>query len=162
MPRYNHDPSTVTASFIILPKDEYEFVVGKPKAFERTASKGHQSYGIRLPLTVAGGKDEGKRTVYTIYLHSDGAAAMGKRFQMAVDGYTVTPENEKEYDAKIAGKDWSYDTDTGEVGSAWKEYEGLHVGASVDVVMNHNEKTGKDEEQQEWTTWMPLAGVAAE
>lgn len=41
MPRYTADPTQVSASLVILPKDEYEFVVGRPKAFERTAAAGH-------------------------------------------------------------------------------------------------------------------------
>lgn len=158
MPRYTHDPSLVVASLVILPKDEYEFKLGKPKAFERTASKGHQSYGIRIPLTVQGGPSSGKRTVFTIYLHSDGAASMGKRFQMAADGFVVNEKNEKLYDQQVAGKDWSYDTDTGEVGEEWRKYEGLSLVCDVDVQFAKNDK-GEDVEQQVWGTWRPVDGA---
>lgn len=159
MPRYEHDPSNVTASLTILPKDDYEFKLGRPKAFERTAKAGHQSYGIRIPVTVVGGPQNGKKTLVSLYLHSDGAAAMAKRFQMAIAGFTVNDKNEKLYDAQAAGKDWSYDTSTGEVGAAWLEYEGQHIMCDLDVAMRTDDK-GNEVEQQEWGSFRPIEGAA--
>lgn len=160
MPRYEHDPSTVTASITVLPKDDYEFKVGRPKAFERTAKAGHQSYGIRFPLTVQGGPQNGKKTMHTIYLHSDGAAQMAKRFQMAMAGYAVNEKNEKIYDAEIAGKDWSYDTSDGSVGAAWLEYEGKHIMCDVDVEQITPEGKTEPQDSQIWGTWRPIEGAA--
>lgn len=160
MPRYSADPTTVTAAITILPKDDYEFKIGKPKAFERTAKAGHQSYGLGIPLTVASGPQLGKKTYIRLYMHSEGAQQMTKRFQMASAGYTVTDKNEKLYDASgVAGKDWSFDTDNGEVGAAWAELEGLHICCDLDVEMVKNDK-GDDIESQVWGTWTPVAGVA--
>jgi len=167
MPRYEADPSNVTTSITILPKDEYEFVLGRPKAFERTAKAGHQSYGVRIPVTVVGGPQNGKRTIISLYLHSDGAQQMAKRFQMAVAGYTVNERNESAYDKDVAGKNWSYDTTDGSVGEAWAEYEGKHVACAVDVGFRKDEQgnavldnNGAEIEQQEWGTWMPIEGAA--
>lgn len=156
--RYEHDPSKVVASLTILPKDDYEFVVGRPKAFERTASKGHQSYGIRFPLSVVGGPQDGKKTVYTIYLQSDGGAQMGKRFQMAVAGFATNEKNEKLYDAEVAGKDWSYNTDDGSVGEEWLAYEGKHVCCDVDVEQITPEGKTEPQDSQKWGTWRPIEG----
>lgn len=160
MPRYEADPTKVTTSITILPKDEYEFVLSRPKAFERTAKAGHQSYGVRIPVTVVGGPQNGKRTVISLYLHSEGAQQMAKRFQMAVAGFPVNEKNEKLFDADAAGKDWSYDTSDGSVGEAWAEYEGKHVACAVDVSMREDDK-GESIEQQEWGTWMPIEGALA-
>ena len=154
-PRYEHDPTKHSAALTVFPKGEYEFVVGKPKAFERQARAGHQSIGLRFPLKCANGPMEGKKTVFSIYLHSDGGAQMAKRFQMAVGGFAVNEANEAAYDAQAAGKDWSFDPADGSVGAAWAEYEGVHVICDVDVRI---EKNDKDEEvqQQEWGTWRPI------
>lgn len=111
---------------------------------------------MRFPLTVAGGPKDGKRTVFSIYLHSDGGASMGKRFQMAVAGFTVNQENEAQFDLAAAGQDWNYDTDDGSVGEAYQEYEGKHVCCSVDVEMVEDKKTGKEAESQIWGIWMPV------
>ena len=160
MPRYEHDPANVTTSITIFPKGEYEFEIGKPKAFERTAKAGHQSYGVRFPLLctqVLDGDENmlGKKTMQTVYLHSDGAQQMGKRFQMAVAGFTVNEANEKQYNEAAAGKDWSYDTDSGEVGAAWLEYEGQRVVVDLDVQIQKNEKD-EEVQSQQYGTWRPL------
>lgn len=160
MPRYDHDPTSVTASITILPKDDYEFIIGKPKAFERTAKAGHQSYGIMFPLKVANGPQAGKKTILRVYLHSEGAAQMAKRFQMAVYGLSVNEKNEKEFDSYAAGLDWGYDTEDGSVGEEWAKYEGLHAACDLDVETVKNDK-GEDVESQVWGVWRPIASVPA-
>lgn len=153
--RYEHDPTQVAAALTIFPKGDYEFVLGKPKAFERTAKAGHQSYGIRIPMTVANGSHQGKRSVYSLYLHSEGGQAMAKRFQMAVAGLAVSQANEDEYNRLAAGQDWSYDPEDGSVGEAWADYEGKHVTVDLDVELVKNEK-GDEVESQVWGTFRPL------
>ena len=155
MPRYTADPTKVSTALAIFPKGDVELKCGKPKAFERQAKAGHQSYGIRIPVECTSGPNQGKRSVVTLYMHSDGAQSMAKRFQMAMQGYTVTDANEKLFDAWAAGLDWSFDTETGEVGAAWAQYEGRSIIASVDVQMQTNDK-GESVEQQEWKSWLPV------
>lgn len=159
MPKYTADPTAVSASVTILPKDDYLFSIGRPKAFERTATKGHQSYGVRFPLTVVDGPQKGKTVLYSIYLHSDGGASMGKRFQMAVAGLKVDQANEAVFNEGAAGQDWSYDTDDGSVGSAYAEYEGKHVECDLDVEMVKNDK-GDEVQSQVWGTFRPVSGAA--
>lgn len=172
MSRYQHDPTQVVASLTILPKDDYEFELGRPKAFERTARKGHQSYGIRIPLkVVSAGPENGKKTVYSLYLHSEGGQQMAKRFQMAAAGFSAINERtEKAFDSDetIQGADWGYDPETGEVGSGWGAYEGLRLACDVDVEQAKDEsgqprvddKSGEPIMQQTWGTWRPLTGAA--
>jgi len=173
MSRYTHDPTQVIASFVTLPKDDYEFEVGKPRAFERTARKGHQSYGIRVPLKViSSGAENGKKTMYTLYLHSEGGQQMAKRFQMAAAGFTaINEKSEKAFDndPNIAGADWGYDPENGEVGTGWAQYEGLRLACDVDIdqakdpvtgQLSVDEKTGEPIMQQTWGTWRPLEGAA--
>lgn len=155
MPRYEADPSNVTAAIAILPKDEYELELGTPKAFERTAKAGHQSYGIRIAARVVSGPMAGKKTVLNFYLHSDGAQQMTKRFQMACAGFSFSAANEEKYDATVRGQDWSFDTDTGECGAQWAALAGVHVTVSADVKIVKNDKD-EDVEQQDWGTWSPI------
>ncbi len=168
MGRYTHDPTSVVAAIPIFPKDDYELKIGKPKPFERTARKGHQSYGIRFPMTAVGGMMDGKRTVFTIYLHSEGAQQMAKRFQMAVYGLKVNERNEKEFDQWAHDKDWTYDPESGELGEAWAEYEGKHVMVDLDIDLARDEvgqplkdAEGNETQQQTWGTWRPVAAVEA-
>lgn len=151
MPRYENDPTKVAASIEVFPKDDYEFIVGEPKAFERTNAKGAQSYGIRFPVQVAEGDYKGKRTVFSTYQQSEGAQQMAKRFIMAVLGYGAKREEEKRFDADYAGKDWGFDTDTGAVGDMWREAVGKRVIGSLDV------RIGDDGgEQQDFKGWRPI------
>jgi hypothetical protein len=153
-PVYNHDPTQVTAALAILPKDDYLFVIGRPKSFERTARAGHQSYGIRFPLTVVDGPQKGKKALYSIYLHSDGGAQMAKRFQLAVQGMVVNEKDEEAFNIWAAGSDWSYNPEDGTVGAAWAKYEGTHIQAALDVEMIKNEKD-EDVESQIWAGFAP-------
>lgn len=157
MPTYTADPTSVSASYVILPKDDYLFKAGKPKAFERTNNAGKQSYGVRIPLTVVDGPQAGKTVLFNLYFQSEGGASMAKRFQMAIAGYAVNQENERAFNEEAAAQDWSYNTDDGAVGAGYAAYEGKHVECDVDVTMLKNEKTGKDEESQVWGTFRPVA-----
>jgi hypothetical protein len=155
MPKYTADPTKVTTALAIFPKGDVELKCGKPKAFERQNRKGEQSYGIRIPVECVSGPSTGKRSVVSLYMHSDGAQSMAKRFQMAMAGMLVNDANEKAFDANVAGLDWSFDTDTGECGAAWAAYEGNHIVATVDVSLQTNDK-GDQIEQQDWKGWLPF------
>lgn len=159
MPRYTADPTSVSASITILPKDDYLFKIGRPKSFERTAAKGHQSYGVRFPLTVVDGPQKGKTVLYSLYLHSEGGQSMGKRFQMAVAGFTVNQANEAEYNEQVSGLDWTFDPEDGSVGAGFAEYEGKHIECDLGVEMIKDEKSGKDMESQVWGVFRPVAAA---
>lgn len=155
--RYEYDPSKATALQEIFPKDEYEFIIGEPKAFIRKNRKGEDSFGVRFPLTIAEGRFASKRTMITCYLHSDGAQSMAKRFQMAAYGFRNNQEQEAEFNIEMAGKDWGFDPATGACGEMWRNMAGSRVVGALDV--KPNEETG--EPQQDFKSWRPLAKVAA-
>jgi hypothetical protein len=157
-PRFEFDPSTVVASIEVFPKQEYEFQVGEPKAFKRTAAQGtdteHDSYGVRFPLVIKQPDQyNNKRTIFSTYLQSEGAQAMAKQFIMAVMGYAKGIEAEKKYDADARGKDWSLDFPTGAVGDAWRELTGKRVIGTLDQTKN---KTTGDPMQQ-FVSWRPIS-----
>ena len=158
MPRYEPDLSQVSATIAILDKDEYEFEIGKPKAFQRERKKGGESIGVRYPMTVAEGPQSGKRTFYSCYTHSDGGQGFAKQFLMCALGFELTQEAEKRFNEAYKGADWGFDTDSGECGDIWEEAAGKHIIASVDLGVNP--ETG--EPNQQWVRFRPVgAGVAA-
>lgn len=156
MGRYTADPTKVTTSIAIFAKGDVELKAGRPKAFERTNSKNEQSYGIRIPVTAVGGPEDGRRSIISLYMQSDGAQSMAKRLQMAIAGFAVNDKNEKLFDVEAAGLDWSFDTETGDVGDAWAKYEGCSFIASVDVEMSKPADGSAPREQQKWVSYMPI------
>lgn len=152
MPVYNNDPSKVVASFEVLPKDDYEFIIGEPKAFEKTGEKG-LNYGVRIPLTVATGPMEGKKSQPQVcYEHTEGAQMMGKQFKMAALGFGKGRAEEQRFDKEYGGQDWSFDTDSGGCGDAWREMTGKRVIGAYDIGINAQ----SGEEQQKVAGWRKL------
>lgn len=147
MPIYNNDPSKVVATFEVLPKDDYEMIVGEPKAFFKPGSDGKaDNYGVRFPVTVASGPMEGKKgQPVNCYQHTDGAQQYSKGFQMAAAGFGKGRAEEQRFDAEAAGKDWSFDTDSGQCGDAWREFTGKRVIAIYDIELNKD--TGEQQQK---------------
>lgn len=154
MPRYEASPAAVTSSIEVFPKDDYLVVIGEPKPFERTAKAGHQSYGLRVSCTIKEGEFEGKRTVATLYMHNEGSQSMTKQFQMAALGYGKGRAEEQRFNAEWGSKDWSFDTDSGAVGDAWRELTGKLVIVSLDQQINE-----QGDEQQQFKGWRPAQGA---
>jgi hypothetical protein len=153
MPRFEPDPSKVSATIDILEKDDYEFIIGDPKAFQKVDGQGTiTNYGVRYPVTVAEGTSKGKKQFQTCYQHTEGAQGFSKQFIMAAYGYPVTPAGEKDFDNDFAGKDWSFDTDTGACGEVWRGIAGKRVIGSADVVPNN--RTG--DPMQQFNSWRSI------
>lgn len=155
MPNYAYNPTAVTSNFEVAPKGDYTITFGKPKAFVSKEQDGTvKNYGIRFPFVFESGEMTGKKGIFTAYLHNEGSQSMTKRFQMACLGYGGTSEEEKRFNVQDGLKDWgSFDPETGEVGEAWKQFEGSSVIASVDVQPNKN----TSEPQQQFKSWRPLS-----
>lgn len=139
MPVYNSDPSKVVANFEILPKDDYEFIIGSPKAFDKkeTDNTTVKNYGVRVSVTVASGPMQGKKgQPVNLYQHNDGSLAFSKQFQMAALGYDKGRNEEIRFDNDYKGKDWSFDTDTGACGDAWNELTGKRIIGTLDIGVN--------------------------
>lgn len=150
MPRYEASPAAVTASLEVFPKDDYLFIVGEPKTFARVNSKGNDSFGVRVSLTIRDGQYEGKRAIHSLYFQSEGAQSMAKQFQMAVLGYGKGRAEEQRFNADWGAADWSFDTDSGTVGDAWRELVGKLVTGSLDVTISE-----QGDEQQQFKGWRP-------
>jgi hypothetical protein len=156
MPDYNYNPSQATASIPILPKDDYEVIVGAPKAFLKKNDDGSdKNWGVRYSLQLA--NDDTTRIIYSGYLHTGGAANFFKQFQMAAYGYRKSASSEEQFNEAYKDADWSLNFETGECGEAWKGMEGARVIASLDVVPA-KDSSGKPtgEEQQQFKNFRPL------
>lgn len=158
MPRYEFNPDAVSAVIEVLPKGEYEFIVGEPKAFGGKNQAGGDSYGVRFPLVLAedsNGKRKGTRIFFSTYQQSEGAQAIAKQFLMAVHGYKRNEEGEKAFNGEFAGKDWGFDTDSKSVGDAWMSAKGKRVKGALDIGMNTN--TGAEQQQFNAGCWSPIS-----
>lgn len=151
-PRYDVDPTSVTAVIALLEKGDVELLIGEPKSFEKTNQEGKVSRGVRYRVTVAEGPETGASTFYTCYTHTEGAVAFAKQFLMTALGFTLDRESEKRFDAKYKGSDWGMDTDSGAVGDVWREVTGKRVIASVDLQLGQDGVT----QQQKWVRFRPL------
>lgn len=154
-PRYVYDPSKVSSSIEIFPKNDYEFIIGEPKAFKGANQQGQENFGVRVALTHAEGEFRGKKTVYTMYMHSEGAQSMAKRFHIAAYGFPQNGQNlaqgEQAFNEAHGGDDWSFDPDTGSVGDAWAKMAGGRIIGSLDVKKNNKD----DSPQQDFKSWRP-------
>lgn len=155
MSRYQYDPSKASASIEVFPKDDYEFIVGKPKSFAKVEGDSVKNFGVRFALTIADGQFKDKKTVFTCYLHNDGGQSMTKRFQMACLGYGKGKAEEDKFDLEQTGKDWDFDPESGECGEAWNEMAGARIVGSLDVGKN----TNNDEPQQQFKAWRPIGAA---
>jgi hypothetical protein len=152
MSRYTPNPSNVTATFEVFPKGDYEFTMGKPKAFEKKDKDVVVNFGVRVPLTINDGQYKGKKTSAAMYFHNEGSESASKRFQMAALGFKNNKEAEEAFNLKSAELDWSFDQETGDVSDIWKQFEGKQIVGVLDVDKNKN--TG--EPMQQFKSWRPV------
>ena len=156
MPRYESNPANVRSSLEVLETGDYDFIVGEPKPFAGTTREGknagNDNYGIRFALTVSDGDMKNKRYIKTCFEHNEGSQSMGKQFKMAVLGYKKGPQEEARFDKDWGGKDWSFDTDSGAVGDAWREMAGKRVTGSL---VKEIAKDGSGDERQNEKGWSP-------
>lgn len=159
-PRFEFDPSTVTSAIPVLPKNDYEFIIGEPKSFIRKNAKGEDSYGVRYPLTVAEGDRKGTRIFFSTYYQSEGGQAAAKRFLMAVFGYKSNQEDEDRFNRDMKGKDWAFDPDSGTVGEQFREVTGKRVRGSLDIQPAKDSQGNETGEQnQNYKAWFPLSAA---
>ena len=156
MPRYDADPTSLTAVIAVLDKGEYELLIGEPKGFEKpkkNAAPGDPlTAGVRYPQTVAEGPEKGARTFYTCYIHTPDALAFAKQYVMTALGFHLTKEDEKRFNDQYRGSDWSVDPESGGVGDVWREVTGKRVIAVVDTTLAEDGVTL----QQKWIKFRPV------
>ena len=153
MPRFNIDPSKVSATIEVFEKGDYEFaIIGEPKTFMRKNRKGDDSFGVRYQLEIkSDGPANGKKLLVSCYQQSEGAQSMTKQFFMAVLGYQRKASEEQRFNNDFAGADWSFDTDSGMVGDMWRTIIGKRVACSLDVGISDS-----GEQQQVFKQWRAL------
>ncbi len=155
-PRYEPDLTAVAATLEQFEKGDFEFGIGEPKSFQRTNDKGQLSVGVRYPLALSeesNGHKKGAKQMFSCYIHTDGGMTFSKRFIMAALGFKNTSQDERVFDEKYKGADWSIDPETGAVGDVWRQPAGRRITASLDVGVNPN--TG--EPSQQYTGFAPVA-----
>lgn len=140
MPRFVPNPNAGSSLRFTAPTDDYDFVIGEPQTFEmdNTATGGKHSWGIRYSLRIKGGELDGKRMGQDVqlYLHTDNTLGINIIFLMAALGFipgdAAAEESYKEF---TADWDWSFDTDTKEVGEGWKKLVGNIIHNHVEMEM---------------------------
>lgn len=149
MPNYEPNLTDVQSTLEVFPKGEYEFKITSAKSFEKSKEDGSKTVGIRFPMEEA---ESGKKTIYTLYVHSEGAMGFAKRFVMAAYGYSVDSEGENKFNNDYRGADWSIDTENGTVGEIWKDLIGKRVVGVVDTKIGPN-----GDQQQEWNGFRAIS-----
>lgn len=147
-PRYEPDLTAVAVNLDLFEKDNWEFIIGEPKAFARENDKGQLSVGVRYLLNLAeeqNGHKKGSKQMFSCYIHTDGGMAFSKRFIMAALGFKGTTQSEREFDEQFKGADWSLDPDTSSVGDVWRQPTGRRIICSLEVGVNPN--TGEPSQQ---------------
>lgn len=157
MPRHNPNLATATAAFENLPKGDYTFVIGDAKTFHNKGTNQDgsekENYGVQYNLRVKGGEKDGKTVVIRHYMHVDTTMGMVKQFMMAALGYALNEVDEAQFNRDYPNADYSFDTDTTELGEMWKKVVGSLVEAAVDI---QPQKNNPDRQNQTFR-WRPAA-----
>ena len=103
-------------------------------------------------MVFAEGEFKGKRNIFACYTGSEGGLSYAKRFLMAALGYEVSQSGEERFNQDFSGKDWDFDTTSGECGDMWHEPTGKRVLATTDV--RDNPETG--EQTLQWVSFRPV------
>lgn len=160
-PDYAPDLTKVQAGVPKLPKGDYEFSVSDVKLFSRDRTEDDQSvtklFGVQYNLVVqrADGNEEymGKTIPFQVYLHSDKAFGIVKRFVMAAYGFALNDENA--FNDKFKKADWKADPETQHLGDIWKGIQGTRIAATADVVPQKGPKAKEGETNQQFN-WRPI------
>lgn len=133
--RFTPNLSGVDAGIPLLEHGDFEFVIGEPKAFIRQSERNGimvDVYGVSTSLKVVEGPSHiGKTIPWQMYLHTEGSQPMVKQFLMASYGYGRNGESEFNEQFDGDEENWFIDTETGEVGEAYKGIAGKRIMASV-------------------------------
>lgn len=161
MPRHEASPAAVTANFVLLDKGHYSFKIGEGKTFAKDNSEKSKSdsFGVRYALTVASPSHAAgqKPAPANLYQHSVGAQGFSKQFLIAAMGFRNNAEGEAAFNEAASSLDWSFDTDTGELGSGWASINGSTIEADVEVTPEKKDRDGNTlYAAQNSFKWMPL------
>lgn len=162
MPRYDTSMAGVTASILgNIPAGHYKFKIGEGKAFQNTEEKDGvkvvKNFGVRYPVevveVVTGDGKVGDRQMYTFYQHTKGSIEFSKAQFMVMAGFDQNREGEAAFNEKFPpDSDFSFDTDSGEVGAGWQSINNSYFEAIISIVKNG------DNENQKWNKLIPYQG----
>lgn len=146
MSRFTYDPTKVSATISVLPKDDYEVILGDPRAYTQDINNGPQAgmrkFGIRVPMTVSGGEQDGKPIFFSgeLFVGQDAETAQPSQFanamkslQLAAFGYSRDEQGEAQFNADHANDDWDFNPENGAVGEGWQAMRGKRVIVSLDI-----------------------------
>jgi hypothetical protein len=138
MPRYESNPANDQAvGLTTVPSGEYELIVKRIVAFERTNADGKQSYGTRLSVQVAEGEFAGKSvSPINLYYHSEGGRGYSKTQLIAIAGFS----DEAAFNDWARDLDFGFDTEAGTVGDGWSQLIGKRVIAEITLGKDNNDK----------------------
>lgn len=162
MPRFEPNPNAGSTLRFVAPAGVTEFVIGEPTTFDNdnTAKGGKHSWGIEYPLRIKGGENDGKKMDQGVrlYLHTENTNNINIVFLMAALGYLPgDAEAEAKYKELTEGWDWSFDTDTKEVGAGWKNLIGNIVSNDITVeVIAEGTRMGQAQNQYNTFQWLPF------
>jgi hypothetical protein len=160
-PRFEPDLGAVRATTRIFDSGEYVLKIGDAYPISYTREKdGAEIGGARYALEMVGriqadgSLDDAHAgesvTANRVYIHSEGALSMAKRFLMAAFGYSRNDEESFNEEVLSSG-DFSIsgEGDEAELGSSWAQCSGNLVRVSLD------KDTYEGEEQQAFRGWSP-------
>lgn len=154
--RYNPNLTTASAGILMLQKGDYELKISQPKTFKRQKVENGETkdiYGVQYSLTVENGDDQnviGKNIPLSLYMHSEAAFGINKRFVMAALGFAL--DDEESFNEKYADADWGIDPDSGELGDIWTQVAGNRVACTADIVPDKRDRS----RQQQQFSWRPI------
>lgn len=144
---------------------DFEFKVSDVKTFKRTtqdqeSKEEKEVFGVQYSLIIdkvmeaENSKLQGKTIPLQLYMHSEGAMGINKRFIMACLGFPLNEEDN--FNEKYAAANWRFDTD-GEVvaggpvpkDSVYAECVGTRVSASCTIKPDKKDATRKNQ-QFDW------------
>lgn len=179
MPRFEPDFTKVRASIRIYERGDYLCRIGKARPFayykkdDVNPRRQVMVAGMKYPLTMVGKLDEEGQptdefrgepiTPMNLYLHSEAAYGMTKRFVMTAAGYDRDHEND--FDEEwLPENDLSFevddDVDEGEefevtVGDGWHTIEGNLIVLTLDKRMYKKTPDSPEQEQQDFKNMIP-------
>lgn len=169
MPIFDVDFSAVQANIPIHEKGQYQLKITRatPKIFAKKDDfgmpTGEHSAGVEYGFELAGKFDdetnelitegyEGKQVESQImWIHSEGALRMTKRFIMAASGFNPATQ-EEEFDAQLEPGAFGFegevedDSDAIQLGSAWTSVVGNYVNARLSKTLNSRRNPPQEEQ----------------
>lgn len=167
-PRFSPDLTKARASIRIFDRGDYELAITGVKPISYTKDDGKEVAGGRILFEMVGRRRadgtldrefEGETvTPLRLYVHTEDAWGMTKRFFMAALGYKL--DDEGKFDEEWASQaDISVDGEGDEaiLGKSWEEVVGQHVISTLTKRWYEPEDGSEKREQQDLGSFLPVS-----